>query len=175
LPGDYYRFFNTGDRLWLASQKNLYSYDGSSWKNFSSLPAPASTLQEVARSKDGSLWFFFILAESQAIFRYDGQIWKHYGNLDFTDEVITTSDGVVWFISSDLLVSFDGHNLAPLVLPGNYFRYYVQNSLLRDDGSLWLQTDQGTFIIQGQHATKVEFPGFGITREGAVSPIWIDH
>jgi streptogramin lyase len=162
LPKDDYVFFKTDDRLWVAGEGKLYSYNGNDWKLFDALPGEYRHLSWIARSKDGSLWFSLSSKDyAVKVLRFDGHNWKNYDNLAFARNAITTADGALWFVASDMLVSFDGHNLAPLVLPGNYFSYQVKNSLPLAGGGLWLQTDAGTFTIHGREVTKMDFSGFG--------------
>jgi ligand-binding sensor domain-containing protein len=161
--GNIQRFFNLGDQLWLASDTGLYYLDGQDWKIFDSIPKTyPGWVTMMARSKDDSLWFSITTdrGDGNTVLRFNGQTWQSYPNLAGAEKVLKTSDGTLWFIYRELVTSINGQTVTPLVLPGNYYRYDILNSELTSDGELWLQTRQGSFMIQNEKIKPTAFIQF---------------
>jgi len=162
--GDVSDLSSTGDRLWVGANDGMYYLEGKDWKRFDltsvSNQIPPDNNYRVARSKDGSLWFW----KYDRVFRFDGIKWQEYQNLQGVNDVITLSDGTLLFLFSDLIMVFDGKLLAPMVLPGNQYRYYIRSSLLTPEKDLWLQissqdgyasNDSPTYLIHNGKVKKI--------------------
>ena len=158
------KLFNLDGQLWLSTEKGLYSLEGQEWKP-SGISIPEEYQGQVdwmARSEDGSSWFSVHTAKDSEtyVLRFDGHIWQSYPNLKYTQNVFHTADGRLWFVFNNVAISTDGNSFTPLVLPGNYYSYGIDYSLLTPEGGLWLNTSEGTFTIQDGQIQKTDFSGF---------------
>lgn len=168
--GSVSKVIDTGNRLWVVGKDHLYYLDGSDWKIFDSIPKEyQGNVYQIARSKDDSLWFFIGSNQEpyyKYVLRFDGKTWENQDNLMSAREMLTTSDGILWFVFVQSLVSFDGQQFTPLVLPGNYYDYDVSGLLLTSAGDLWLPVDQdNVFVIHDNHVKKQALDGFGTLPE----------
>jgi streptogramin lyase len=140
---------DTGDRLW-ALGADIYYLEGSSWKKFDLIPTEfQGYYDDVAESKDGSLWFL----SYDRILRFDGVDWREYKSFQGVSDLLTLSDGTLLFMFYDQVYYFDGNKLSPVALSGEYYRYPIKSYFLTPQKDLWMQLQPSDFETPNTGAT----------------------
>lgn len=116
--------------------KGFYHFDGKSWKAINPMPDEYLNTSgfTVARSKDGSFWFW----DYSRVLRFNGEDWREYKNLRGS-RMFALADGTLLFVFGTMIISFDGDNLSPLVFPGNKYYYSIDRSYLTPAGDLFVK------------------------------------
>jgi len=99
------------------------------------------------------------------------------GLLDRPSALSQTADGYIWIATSRGLQRFDGVSFSPWTPPGNRPLPYITYLLGTRNGSLWIGTAYGLFLLKdgvlSSYARKARDPGISAIIEDSGGTIWL--
>ena len=127
-------------QLWFATIRGLAKFDGQHWDIIDEEDGlPSQSIQALARDVDGNLW----IGTDKGLLTLRGNQWRPINQHDIR-ELTIGSDGLVWMITDDEILRWDGATETAVPAPpaGQIFDFLATNN------GFWIATTDGLFLYR---------------------------